>query len=631
MPAPVPFLVRAATAAVVLLAPAYGHAQLIRTADIANLSLEELGNLRVTSVTLRPERYSDAPASVFVITAEDIRRSGATSLPEALRLAPNLEVARVSATTYAVSARGFQNVINNKMLVLIDGRTLYTSVLSGVLWDAQDVMLDDVERIEVISGPGAALFGADAFSGVINVITRSARDTQGGVAIAGGGRLGNDASLRYGGQRGSTAYRGYLMHIERDNLRPQASHVADAMTKDQAGFRLDAGSAARGFMLSGDAYNANVTGNGAARVHLSGENLLGRWTDDLASGGHLQVRAYYDGSERIDPSAFIDRLHLFDAEAQHDLAPVGAHKIAWGLGYRYALDNTTPSAVVRFIPEDQRLHWASAFAQDEVAFPRHVTLTAGAKVQTSVFTHPELMPDLRLDWKPMYNQIAWVGASRALRTPGRVDRDLFFPAHAPFVIRGGPDFVSEQGDMFEVGYRAEPSRRFTFSIVAFHDKLDDLRGGVPAPGGGAFIGNAVDGTSSGCEAWAILQATPRWRVMAGLLELRQALESKSGSGNVNGPAALGNDPRHTVKLRSSWQVNDAIDLDLRWRYVSALAYLKTVPGYDAIDARLGWRATRDLELSVLGSNLNGGHVGFDEHGFPATIPRAAYVQARLTF
>ncbi len=617
--------------AAVLALPARAPAQLIHTAaDLANLSLEELGNLRVTSVALRPERYSDAPASIFVITAEDIRRSGATSLPQALRLAPNLEVAQVSGSAWAISARGFQNVINNKMLVLIDGRTLYTSVLSGVLWDAQDVMLADVERIEVISGPGAALFGANAFSAVINVITRSARDTQGGLAIAGGGRLSRDASLRYGGPLGTSAYRFYVMHIERDNLRPEASHVADDMIKDQAGFRLDNGSEARGFTVSGDAYNANVTGNGAPRVHLSGENLLGRWVHDLDDGGRLQLRAYYDGSERIDPEVFIDRLHLFDAEAQHTLAPIGPHKIAWGVGYRYALDNTTPNAVVRFIPEDQRLHWTSLFAQDEVALRPDITLTAGAKVQSNIYTGWEAMPDLRLDFKPTYNQIVWGAASRAVRTPGRVDRGLFFPGNPPFIIRGGADFVSERGNMFEVGYRAEPMRRLTFSLVGFYDRLDDLRGGIPAPGGGAFISNTVEGTSSGIEAWSILQATERWRLMAGWLELRQALRAKPGA-NPSGPADLGNDPRHTVKLRSSWQLDDALDLDLDWRYVSALAYLKTVPGYNAVDARFAWQATRDLELSLVGSNLNGDHVEFDEHGFPARIPRAAYVQLRFDF
>ena len=614
--------------------PILCHAQAAAPpSSLADLSLEELGNLRVTTVSLRPERLEDAPASIFVITSEDIRRSGVTSLPEALRLAPNLEVARVSATTYAISARGFLNVITNKLLVLVDGRMLYTTVLSGVLWDAQDVMLEDVERIEVISGPGAALYGANAFVGVINVITKSARGTPGTQLVAGAGRIERNAAIRHGGELPDGAWRAYVMHIERDNLRPVASGVADDMRKDQAGFRADIGSEASGaFTFQGDAYQARVDGNAAPEVKLSGANLLGRWSRALAGGSHVRVTAYYDHTNREDPATFIDRVDTFDLEAQHDLAVMGRHRISYGAGYRYSNSDTTPNAVIRFIPEDKRMSWTTFFAQDRIAFDGNVTLTAGAKVQTNPYVDAEVMPDLRLDWKPGPNQLVWGAASRVARTPGRIDREFNFPGNPPFLIRGGPDFQSETGNVFEVGYRAQPAAWLTFSAAAFYTKLDDLRGGRITPGGFAIISNEAEGESSGIEAWAILQPSPRWKVILGLLELRQELKPKAGSLDAGAPAALGNDPRHTFKARSYYRVSDTIDFDLSYRYVSALQYLATVPGYSELDARIAWRFSDKIEIALVGTSLlHKGHVEFDEHGFPAVIPRAGYIQVRASF
>lgn len=613
-------------------APSYAQV-LAQGPSLADLSLEELANLRVTTATLRSERLSEAPASIFVITAEDIRRSGARSITEALRLAPNLEVAQVSATSYAISARGFQNVITNKLLVLLDGRTLYTTVLSGVLWDAQDVMLEDVERIEVISGPGAALFGANAFTGVINIITKRAAQTQGALVSAGASHIERTYAARYGGKAGERgAWRGYVMHIERDNLRPFDSHVADDLAKDQLGFRADFGPAEHGFTVQGDAYQARETGNGAREVRLDGANLVARWTASQPGGGTLEAQAYYAHARRDDPAGFVDRVDTFDGQVKENLAPLGAHRISFVLGYRHARDDTTPTPIVRFIPEDRNLHWASVAAQDDIALARNVSLIAGARWQTDVFVNPVFLPDLRLAWRPAPDHLLWASASRVARTPGRVDRDLFFPGNPPFQIRGGPDFDSETGDTFELGYRASPGARLTVSLTGFHTRLDDLRGGRLAPGGGALIANTVEGDTSGIEAWAMWQATPAWRLMAGFLELHQDLRTKDGSGNINGPAGLGNDPRHTVKARSSWRMSDAIDLDIDWRYVSSLSYLTTVPAYSATDLRLGYRPTRDLELSVTVSNVfDHEHVEFDEHGFPAKIPRSTYAQLRRFF
>lgn len=628
--------IRKAVPPILLLLPAAAGAQMLlaQAPQLADLSLEELGNLRVTTAALRPERYSDTPASIYVITGDEIRRSGATTLPEALRLAPNLEVAQASATSYAISARGFQNVITNKLLVLLDGRTLYTTVLSGVLWDAQDVMLDDVERIEVISGPGAALYGANAFGGVINIITKGSKATQGGVVTAGASGIERNVDARFGGKFGTTgSYRFYGMHIARDNLRPPDGHVADDMDKNQVGFRTDFGRPDSAFTVQGDAYEARIVGNAAPDVKLNGANLVGRWTTTLAGGSHVATQAYYDHTWRNDPATFKDRVDTYDIQVQDDLPAYGAHRVSLGAGYRYALDDTTPTPITHFIPEDRRLHWANAAAQDRIALADDVTFTVGAKVQTDVYIPPVFLPDLRVAWKPVEDHLLWASASRVARTPGRVDRDFFFPGNPPFIIQGGPNFRSETGNSFDLGYRGQPTSWLTVSVTAFYTALDDLRGGAPSPAGnGVVVANTVEGRTSGIEAWALWQVSERWRLMAGLLELHQDLRDKNGDGQLGSVAALGNDPRHTVKARSSYRFGDDVDFDVDWRYVSSLAYLTTVPAYSATDVRIAWHASPRLELSLRGTNLfDPHHVEFDEHGFPAQIPRATYAQVRWSF
>jgi iron complex outermembrane receptor protein len=494
-------------------------------------------------------------------------------------------------------------------------------------------MLEDVERIEVVSGPGAALFGANAFVGVINVITKDAHATRGSVVVAGGGRLSRDVSARIGTALGdSAALRLYAMHNDRDNLRPEASHVADEMSKTSAGFRADFGRGADRMQFQGDGYDAKVTGNGAPDIRLKGGNVLAAWSHDMERDSRFSLRAYYDYANRDDPAGFVDRVGTFDVEGQYDLRPWRGHHVSVGLGYRHADDRTTPTPVVRFIPDDRTLIWRSAFAQDEIALPYATTLTAGARYQSGVYGVSEFLPDLRFSWKPSPTQLAWVGASKVARTPGRVDRDLFVPGNAPFFILGGPDFQPERGRVYEVGYRTSPTPRSTLSVTLFHQQLDRLRGGTLGPTGGFIISNEIEGSGSGIEAWAMLQATDAWRLMAGWLEINQDLRPRAGSSDQGGPGALGNDPRHTVKLRSLWRPRPNIDFDVSWRYVSALSYLSTVPSYSATDARIAWRVTPAVELSLSGTDLfHAGHVEFDEHGFPARIPRAAYGQVRIEF
>jgi iron complex outermembrane receptor protein len=612
------------------LASAAVGAQPMRVAELAELSIEELGNIQITSVSKHAERLADAPASIFVITGEDIRRSGATRLPEALRLAPNLEVARASASSYAISARGFNNNVGNKLLVLIDGRTVYTPLFSGVFWDAQDVMLEDVERIEVISGPGATLWGANAVNGVINVITRKASDTQGVFAYGRVGSLERGYGARYGGTLGEGgSYRVYGRSFDIFNTsKPSGATASDGWSKGQVGFRTDWGTAANGFTLQGDAYRGSLDQAIGDDSSISGNNLLGRWNRDLAEWGQLQIQSYFEHTERDIPGTFAERLNIFDVEFQHGLRAIGAHRLTWGGGYRYGDDHVTNSAFLAFLPADRRLRWGNVFVQDEIALEENLRLTLGTKFENNYYTGTEPLPSARLAWKPEPQRLLWGAASRAVRAPSRIDRDFFVTA-GPTRLNGGSDFVSEVVKVFEAGYRAQPSPQATYSISVFHNIYDKLRSLEPAPGG-FVLGNKMEGTTDGLEAWGNYQAATNWRLSAGAFFLRQQLRLKPDSGDTNVSAA-GNDPKRQFMLRSSLDLPGRTELDIRVRYVSALPN-PSIPAYSALDMRIAWRLLRELELSVVGQNLlDSGHV---ESGNPATaneMARGAYLKLKWNY
>jgi iron complex outermembrane receptor protein len=622
---------------VLFLASAAVGAQLMRVADIADLSIEELGNIQITSVSRHAERLADAPASIFVITGEDIRRSGATRLAEALRLAPNLEVARINASSYAISARGFNqpNAIANKLLVLIDGRTVYTPLFSGVFWDAQDVMLEDVERIEVISGPGATLWGANAVNGVINVITRRASDTQGVFAYGRAGNLERGYGARYGAAEGNVSYRAYGRVFDIFNTSTaNGTAIGDGWSKGQVGFRADWGTAANGFTLQGDGYRGSLDQLTDQNAHISGANLLGRWNRDLAGWGSLQVQANVDQTERDIPGVFGEHLNIFDFEFLHGLKAVGRHRLTWGGGYRYGYDHVTSNAVLAFLPANRDLRWANVFAQDEIALEENLRLTLGAKFQNNYYTGTEPLPSARLAWKPDPQRLVWGAVSRAVRAPSRVDRDLFVPARtipptAP-ALDGGPDFVSEIVKVFELGYRAQPSTTTTYSVSLFHNIYDKLRSVEPVSATSSVFGNKMKGTANGLEAWGSYQAARNWRLSAGAFFLRQHLSLKPDSGDTNVNAA-GNDPAHQWLLRSSFDLPNRTELDIGVRRVGSLPN-PSVPAYTAADIRIAWRLHRELEVSVVGQNLlDSGHVEFGNPVTGSEMARGAYVKLKWTY
>ncbi|TAK40823.1 MAG: TonB-dependent receptor [Betaproteobacteria bacterium] len=605
-------------------------AQQATLADLADLSIEELANLEITSVSRRAERLADAAASVFVVTGDDIRRSGVTSLPEALRLAPNLQVARVDARQYAISARGFNGTVANKLLVLMDGRTVYTPLFSGVFWDAQDVFIEDVQRIEVISGPGATLWGANAVNGIINVSTRPAAETKGILAFAGTGNRESGIGARYGTDLGGGALRVYGKAFNRDNtVRATGADVADGWHNSQAGFRADWGTPASGFTLQGDAYRGTIEQLAPGDVRISGGNLLARWSRQFAAGDRLQVQAYFDHTDREIPGSFAERLDTFDVEFQHAFHAAERHFVTWGGGQRHSRDHVSNSPVLAFFPADAALSWTNLFVQDEIQLGDGLRFTAGAKIASNPYTGWELLPSARLTWKPDVKRTVWGAVSRAVRAPARLDRELFVPGRPPFFLAGGPGFRSEISNVFELGYRAQPSPRIAYSFTAFHSVHDHLRT-LEAIGGGAFIiGNQMEGNTTGLETWGSFQAAKNWRLSAGALFLDQDLRFKLGSSDTN-LAGAGNDAKRQLSLRSSLDLRGNQELDLMLRYVSRLPN-PAVPSYTALDVRYALRLQRNLEISVTAQNLlERRHAEFGAAATRSEIERGVFFKLRYS-
>lgn len=624
------FLARAVLAASMLIA-APARAADPQIASLADLSLEQLTQIEVTSVSRRNERLADAPAAVYVITAEEIRRSGAASIMEALRLAPNLEVMRADANQYAISARGFASVLANKLLVMIDGRTVYSPLFSGVLWENQDVPLQDIERIEVVSGPGGTLWGTNAVNGVINIVTRSAHDTRGLSAV---GRVGTEFSrgtVQYGDAIGSSArYRVYGIYRNLESTdRPNGTDVGDASDRFQGGFRVDWGRGEHQFMVEGDGYHSNVD-QGATTRKVGGQDLVARWVRQSTQGSTVQVQAYYDRTTRDQPNAIRDELNTFEIEAQHGFRPLRAHDVVWGAGYRYQPDRVVNlGPALAFDPPNRRLSIASFFAEDDISIIERLTLTLGGRLEHNVYTDWEVLPNVRLAWKPASERLVWGAVSRAVRAPSRVDVEFFTPAAPPhFVLNGGPDFVSEISTVYELGYRAQPTASSSYSVSLYYDDWDRLRSLEPTAAGPVFR-NGIAGHTKGIETWATYRPIRWWRLSAGWTAQSIDLHVEPGVASVGGVALLGNDPRHWWSARTSFDLGSSAEVDVAVRQIGSLPN-PPVPRYTAVDARVGWTPARLLEIAVVGRNLlDDRHA---EWGAPAARPefeREGYVQATL--
>src|SRR3989449_2450068 len=603
---------------------------------LKQLSIEQLMNLQVTSVSKRPERLSQTASAIQVITQEDIRRSGAASLPEALRLATNLQVAQVDSRQWAISARGFNSTTANKLLVLIDGRTVYTPLFSGVFWDVQDVLLSDVERIEVISGPGATLWGANAVNGVINVITKDAKET-GGLLVSGGGgtELRGQGSARYGGGLGAHGnYRIYGKAFSRDpTLLPSGQDAPDDWHMGQGGFRLDWGAPdSNRLSLHGDWYDGRIAQASPGHIGVSGGNVMAKWAHPFSAKSVLTVQAYYDRTHRDIPGTFGEDLDIYDVDLQHHSALGTRHEVVWGAGYRLMNDRVTNTPGLAFLPAHVARQWFTAFVQDEIAvLAERLHLTLGTKLEHNDYTGFEVQPSGRLNWTFSPSRTLWAAISRAVRTPSRIDRELFVPATSPFFLAGGPNFHSENELAYELGYRHQQGA-LVLSFATFYSRYHGLRSLELVPGPDSLvIGNGQDGESYGGEATASYRITDNWQLRAGYTELRIHIWPNPGSTDTTRGATESHTPDRQLSLRSSLQLGAQWSLDGGFRYLSEIAN-QQVPAYAELDARLGWQPVAALELSVAGRNLL--HERHTEFGTLTTlrrIERGGYGMAQWHF
>ena len=507
-------------------------------ADLEQMSIEELANVEITSVSKRAERLSQAPAAVYVISRDDIRRSGALNVPEVLRLAPNLQVAQRNSADYVISARGFNGInVNNKLLVLIDGRSVYSPLLSQVFWDSQEMMLDDIERIEVISGPGGVLWGANAVNGVINIITRSAADSAGISVSAAGGPFDRKLSLRYGGALGQNAnFRIYARGFDRDSTPDTAGVADDDFGGLQTGFRIDGGLGQDSYTLQGDLYRNMGDGSW---VYASGHNVLGRWNHPFSADSALTVQAYMDRAYRSGPGVR-DRVNTYDLQAQQNLAFGGRHQVVVGGGYRFIQDRFLTNGGFFLDPPERDVSLANVFAQDEIALRNDLRLTLGLKLEDSSFSGLELMPSLRLAWRSGETGLLWASISRSVRTPSTVERDLV----APPLLQAAHDFDAESVIAYEAGYRVQPNRRSTLSVSVYYNDYDRIRslGLADDPAFLQKLRNDLQAQTYGLEAWGDYRANDNWLLSGGVNLLHKDVNVRPGGIDLGNLVYAGNDP-----------------------------------------------------------------------------------------
>lgn len=583
-------------------------------AELKKLSIEELMEIEVTSVSRHPEKLSEAASAIQVITGDEIRRSGVTSLPEALRLASNLQVAQVDARQWAISARGFNATTANKLLVLIDGRTVYTPLYAGVFWDVQDTLLEDIDQIEVISGPGATLWGANAVNGVINVTTKRARDTQGLLLQGGGGtELRYFGGLRYGGMLTSNVhYRVYGKYFDRDSaVFSDGRETTNDWSMGQGGFRIDwEPSQANLFTLQGDLYGGSGQQPGTSDLRMRGGNVIGRWSHTISESSDLGVRFYYDRTHRRIPGTFAEDLDTYDLDAQHRFLIGERHDVVWGLGYRLIEDDVENSAALAFLPAEVSRQWFSAFAQDEIALVKdRLHLTLGTKIEHNDYTGFEFQPSGRLAWNVTKGHMLWAAISRAVRTPSRIDTEFYVPGSPPFSIAGGTNFVSEELLAYEIGYRVEPHPRVSVSLAAFYNDYDNIRSleqVSPPAASPVVIGNGQKAEAYGAELSIDYRVTDWWRMRAGYTELQIEVRPEAGSTDRSFGSAESHDPNRHFMLRSSVDLPENIELDAGFRFVTQI-FNQNVPEYGELDVRLAWRPIPTMELSVVGQNLLHSH------------------------
>ncbi len=614
------------------------QAQALSPRELKKLSVEQLMNIEVTLVSRTPEKLTEAASAIQVITGEDIRRSGATNLAEALRLVTNLQVAQLASNVWLISARGFNTIFANKLLVMIDGRTVYTPLYGGVLWEQQNVLLEDVDRIEVVSGPGGTLWGPNAVNGVINIITKSSKETRGLYASASVGSFVKDAaSLRYGGKISDKVYyKVYGQHFDRENTElANGTKNTDAWKMNQAGFRVDLDASSKDAITIDGEYYGGKRKTAVAGSPLNGQHLLTRWTRTISDRSGIALQLYYDRYYRKDaPTNSYDKMNTVDADFQHRFPIQKRQTIVWGAGYRYVKDNAyyANTASAGIVPRFKRLDLFTAFAQDEIVLTDSLRLILGTKLLHNVYTNWEWQPSARMAWTKN-NTTLWAAVSRAVRTPSRFDVDYYLPEtlQPPTVpsVAGGPNFVSEKLLAYELGFRFQPNRLSSFSIATFYNVYSDVYSVEALPGTLTYqIQNGSEARSWGAEFAGNYQLLKTWRMRGGYTFFKKDLHAKPG--HVFNPAYLGNDVRNQAMLQSILDLPSHFQFDIVARYLDPLANTFStvaVPAYFSFDARLAF-TFKGIELAVIGQNLaKKDHTEFGSF----EIPRSVYGKITARF
>jgi iron complex outermembrane receptor protein len=618
--------------------------------DLANIPLESLMELKVTSVSKKSQPMTNAAAAVFVITQEDIRRSGVTSIPEALRMAPGIQVARIDSNKWAISSRGFNGRFANKLLVLMDGRSLYTPFFVGVYWEVQDTILDDIERIEIIRGPGAALWGANAVNGVINIVTKSAENTKGTLISAGAGSsekallaartnaaLGDNSNVRI-----------YAKHQEHGSFEGSSGPAHDSWYTSQGGFRLDSQPTARDtFTVHGDYYDGkldetyhlyNLTPPTYQQIQdsstvVKGGNILGRWHRTLSDNNNLSLQMYYDHTEHgmlVSPQKF----NTFDLDFQHRFSPGASNDIVWGVGYRLNEYTVINTPTLSFDQNDVTDNLYSSFIHDEITLiPEKLFLIIGSRFEYSTVAKLNVQPNTRILWAVTPHTSVWGSVSRAVRSRTKGEQDIRYnyrtippltdPNTAPVPLRleivGNPGFKSEELLAYEAGYRTELSPRLTADIAVYYNSYKNLRVISPGspyqvPSTGTpthvvqpyYLSNDMHGHALGAEL--SVEWTPFfwWRLQTAYSyeQLTMFLDGTSQD-YINKGNAESDTPKHQLSLRSGFDIGKQVTLDLWLRGTGRLASIdgNAIPGYVTMDARLAWKPVKNLELSLAGQNL----------------------------
>jgi iron complex outermembrane recepter protein len=646
---------------------------------LADMDITNLFNIKVSIVSPNvPEAIPQTPAAVSVVSAKDIERSGAQDYPEALRLVPGMDVAELDSSEWAVSSRGFNDVFADKLLVMQDGRSIYTPLFSGVFWDVQGTLLEDIDHVEVVRGPGATIWGANAMNGVINILTKSAADTQGLLVEGGGGAEERGfAGARYGGSINSNAfYRVYATYENHDStVLPDGSDASDSWQLARAGFRTDWDpSEQNSFTFQGDGYAGLVnqvfdefdpvsptfTSTNAEVMNVSGANVLGRWTHRFSDASNFKLQMYYDYTSRYANDLFDEQRHTFDLDFKHEFALGTRNNVEWGMGYRITADHEGDNANIAFYTDSEAINLYSAFVQDELAIiPDRLSLTLGSKFEQNDYTGFDVQPGARLLWTPTEHQTFWASISRAVRTPARAEESviltqpveinpgIFYPA----TLLGTNGFKNETMTAYEIGYRAEPIKNLSFEVDAYWNHYNDLRSEVMLPPAAPpaplqfYMANNAYGNAYGGEVSATWRVLDWWRLQPSYSYLKSVIHVNTAGGYTDLYTVgldEGTSPENQFMVRSSMDLPHHIMFDTALRFVDKLEFPQpgiaptiSVPDYFELDARLAWRISKNWEVAVIGQNLlHDRHTEFEPtyvHTQATEIPRSIFAQVTCQF